>query len=270
MSGQRKLVFLSFADTRLSQSMKRLEKQILALKIFDRVLLCDEFDLDRKFVNDNKSLFFRHTRGFGYFSWKPYLIQRTLLTLDDGDVLVYSDVGNHFEEAKRDRLHEYIAIAENSPAQIIAPRLSSNYPERCWTKHELLDYFGVVDKEEILSSPQYEANFIVIINSSRAREIIQKWNEVFRINPKLFDESQWLPQLQGFVEHRWDQSAFSILGKLFGMAEIPADRDDLVLRLRDKVSRRRWLSFLLFLVRNRLLVYRLRHQRVLAGLSGLA
>jgi len=255
------VVFLSFADSRLSESMKRLRKQVYALNLFDRCLFCNEFNLGSEFVRKNSWAFSYHSRGFGYFLWKPYLIERSLSELRDGDVLVYSDVGNHFRIENAFRLKSYIDLASESVTPILAPKLSSKYLEQAWTKYELLAFLGVENAIEVRLSPQFEANFILIVNRPRAKEMVRKWNEIYEKEPKLFDDSFSSVQLEGFVEHRHDQSAFSVLGKLHGITEIPGDMDDLVLRLRDKVFRKRPALFVLFLLRKGLLARRFLNPR---------
>jgi hypothetical protein len=240
--------------------MKRLRGQVDSLGVFDQLLLLNEFDLETEFVRRNKMVFLFHTGRFGYYVWKPYLIQRTLSELRDGDVLVFSDVGNHFRPEQKHRLKEYIDIARASQTQIIAPQLSSRCAEKYWTKRELLMYFGVEHNEDLLSSGQFETNFILTINNARSREMIAKWNGVYEFDTRLFDDSRTIPQMQGFLEHRHDQSAFSVLGKLYDIARVPAELDDFVLRLRDKVFRSRKFLFLLFLIRKRLLLHRLLHR----------
>jgi hypothetical protein len=192
--------------------------------------------------------------------WKPYLIERALSQLRDGDVLVFSDVGNHFKIENGVRLKQYISLASKSTTTILAPRLSSKYLEQYWTKRELLAFLGVQDVRDICLSPQFETNFILIINQPRAREMMRKWNEIHEKDPALFDDSLSSMQLEGFVEHRHDQSGFSVLGKLYGITQIPGDLDDFVLRLRDKVIRNRRALYLLFLLRNGLLVQRFLRQ----------
>jgi hypothetical protein len=43
--------------------------------------------------------YFRRNQGFGSFIWKPYLLLRKLSHVNDGDVVVYSDLGNHISKS---------------------------------------------------------------------------------------------------------------------------------------------------------------------------
>lgn len=237
--------------------MKRMKEQVRALALFDRCWFCSEFSLPGKFVRRHAWAFSFYSRGFGYYIWKPYLIERALLELEEDDVLVYSDVGNHFDRKSASRLREYIAVASRARTPSLAPQLSSNFPEQHWTKREMIRFLRAEHEDAILHSPQFEANLILIVNQPRAREMIRRWNEVYESEPKLFDDSQSLDQFEGFVEHRHDQSAFSILGKQYGIVRLPPEQDDFVLRKRDTNFRKRDFTFFVFLLRNRLLLHRL-------------
>ena len=237
--------------------MRRLKAQALSMDVFGRLELHDELSLDRKFVRKKAQIFSLRTQGFGYWTWKPYLIERVLQKLNDGEVLVYSDVGNHFNSHARDQLSDYISLASASPVGICAPRLSDRFSEREWTKRELLKYFDVETDVTITNSPQFEANFIVIVAGQHSRSFIRRWNDTHERRLDLFDGVFRCPQFDGFREHRHDQSVFSILGKIYRVAKIPSDRDDFVKRLRDKPMIAANTRYLWFLVRNGLLVERL-------------
>jgi hypothetical protein len=247
-------VFLAFADSRFARSRRRLAAQAADLDLFDRIITLDELALERRFVRQKADFFARRTRGFGFWVWKPYLIERALNTLSDDDVLVYSDVGNHFDAANKYRLAEYVQMAKTARLPILSPALSNAFPEIAWSKRELLAYFGVSDDFEILQSPQREANFIIAVNSPSIRRLVRAWNEVHECSLSLFDDSIYLEQDSRFVAHRHDQSAFSILSKLSGAASLPPSSDDFVLRKRDKVQQQAHLRYLAFLAKNGLLV----------------
>lgn len=252
-----KTVLLCFADSRLSMAMRRVRRQVEGLGVFDKALYYDELDLPRDFVKRNAEVFAHRTRGFGFMTWKPHLIERELLKLDNGDVLVWSDVGNHFDAANAGRLEEYVALARASPASTISTVLAARYPERAWSKREILRHLGVEENAEILDSPQRETNFIVIVNSPASRSFVREWNAAQEAGAALFDDSMWLAQDPAFRENRHDQSAFSILGKLRGAVTIPAEIDDFALRRRDRRPRRALVRYTVFLLRNGLLARRL-------------
>lgn len=52
-------------------------------------------DLDPEFRR-NHSEILTQKRGAGYWLWKPYVIYRSLLSMREGDILMYADAGSHF------------------------------------------------------------------------------------------------------------------------------------------------------------------------------
>ena len=62
---------------------------------FDRTIAYGLPDIDPAFLNANRFTF-SQPRGAGYWLWKPYFILRTLITLDPGDWLMYTDSGMSF------------------------------------------------------------------------------------------------------------------------------------------------------------------------------
>lgn len=237
--------------------MRRFKRQTSAFTAFDRIVLCSELDLDRQFVRKKAHLFATRTRGFGFWTWKPYLIERELLKLNEGDVLIYSDVGSHFIPQAANRIPEYIDLAAASPAGILAPVLPQEFVERDWNKRELLLHLGVEDDDNILDSPQFEANLLVLVNRPGTRELVRKWNAVHEDYVDLFTDDLAGPQAPNFIEHRHDQSVFSLLAKLHGIAPLTAEIDDLVEKCRDRPTQKSRLLYLWFLTRNGLLLRRL-------------
>lgn len=223
--------------------------------VFSSVEVLNEFDLRYDFVQTFKDLFIQRTRGFGYWSWKPEIIYQQLTKLRDGDYLVYSDVGNEFDFSKSHRLDTYIDLLDSAPIPILSPVLSNGFAEKQWTKKELLEYFDLLTKQNIIDKPQYEANFLLMKNCTITRKFITDWQNVFFKDIRLIDDSISTSQLDCFIDHRHDQSVFSLLGKMFGTVTIPMEQDDFVLRKRLKVYRPNIIKKIAFLIKNNLFLH---------------
>ena len=48
------------------------------------------------------------TRGYGYWSWKPFIISKTLEKIDEGDILLYIDIGCELRSDGTQRFIEYL------------------------------------------------------------------------------------------------------------------------------------------------------------------
>lgn len=51
-----------------------------------------------------------YRRSYANWTWKPYLVEKVMAYLEEGDILVYSDGGNHFEYNALPRLEEYLSM----------------------------------------------------------------------------------------------------------------------------------------------------------------
>ena len=70
--------FLSFADSRMSAALERLGRQAEALDFFDEITLFTEHDLSAEFTSRMGRYLTPSCRGFGYWSWKPWVIHHVL------------------------------------------------------------------------------------------------------------------------------------------------------------------------------------------------
>ena len=89
--------------------------------------------------------------------------------------------------------------------------------EKHWTKMDLLTHFNVESQAEIIDSPQRQAAVIFLRKCPESVRLIESWAHVCDQFVNLIDDSPSVnPNSEGFVEHRHDQSVFSVLSKLSG------------------------------------------------------
>lgn len=210
-----KKVLLSFGDSRMKLQAKRLLKQAKAMDLYDEIYICNENNLSTSFRTKYKNQLILGTRGFGYWSWKPQIIYQILNDLQDGDVLQYLDIGCHLNPKGRERLKEYFAIAEAAPSGLFV--FCSNSVEAHFSKGDLLDFLGVRDRADIIYTPQIEAGISFIRKCPATMKILADWLAVIEHDFSLInDDKSKSDNLPGFIEHRHDQSIFSILAKKAG------------------------------------------------------
>jgi len=208
MAGKKYLC--GFADKRLKKSLERFAKQAKQMEIYDGIYLYTEDDLSKDFYNHFRDKF--HLRGFGYWVWKPQIILQTLLRIDEGDLLQYTDVGCHLNKNGIKRLCEYFDIANDSETGLLS--FNMLHTEKEWTKGDLFDYFDVRNCEEIYPG-QIAATVIFIKKCARSIEIIKKYLKVFYDDFSLVDDSPSKSEnFDEFQKHRHDQSVWSILAKI--------------------------------------------------------
>jgi hypothetical protein len=218
--------FVTFADSRLELTLRRVGRQARKLKIFSRIILWNEGDLDQEFRRRNAKLLSPGVRGFGYWIWKPQVILQGLEKCQLGDFLVYADAGCHLNHNGVPRLLDYFAIVKSSDTGILAFELKRNgtviHKEESWNKADTLHHFRMEANESITTTAQIEAAVIIIQKRESTHLFFREWLEVMQSHPNLLDDSESLrPNSADFIEHRYDQAIFSLLAKRDRVALLP-------------------------------------------------
>lgn len=216
--------FCSFGDSHYANSRERITFQATQFEIFKNLFIYSEHDLDVDFRNRFKSQLKLGSKGYGYWVWKPFLILKCLEKIRDNDILLYLDIGCHLNIKGKNRFFHYLEKVRKNKLGILVTQLDFSKPEKFWTKGDLLDFLQVRYRFDILSSPQYQGGILLIRKNNEAISIIKKWLDVFYTNFNLVDDSPSIStNIEGFIEHRNDQSVISLLLKKSKAATIPVD-----------------------------------------------
>lgn len=212
-----KIYICSFSNLFLLPALKRFYNQALDMNIFDDIFLFEELTLGKDFKVRFKDKLNYNVRGFGYWCWKPYIILESLKRIEYNDILIYADTGCHLKKEYIDKMKNYIDYAKEY--DIVAFELGM--PDKLWTKSDLFQYFNVLDNKEITDTNTRCATCIIIKKSDKTIKFVNDWLKVFYNNFNLADDTpSAIKNLDGFIEHRHDQSIFSILSKLYNAKAI--------------------------------------------------
>lgn len=219
-----RIVFCSFADSRFSASINRIRKHALQMSIYDDIYVMTETDLTFDFVKKNKDKLRTGSRGYGYWVWKPQVIKQVFDNIAEGDVVHYADVGCWLNPKGRSRMLEYIDKVEQSFSGLLGFRVPEARPpeletfsflEKTWTKGDLFDYFRVREDPDVYCTEQFIATTFLMRKNKKTERFIEDWKKVWDEGFYLIDDTPSISRnFNGFIEHRHDQSAFSILMKL--------------------------------------------------------
>lgn len=182
-------------------------------------------DISKKFYAKNKSILNAH-RGNGYWLWKPYFIKRVMEEMKEEDCLVYTDAGmfylnnlKRYEKEMKDKGH-WLVCQE------------TGYLERKYTKRDVFVYMGL-DSVEYTDTIQRAGGAIVLIKCGKSMRLVDEWLS-YACDPRMITD---IPNTCGednyndFIDHRHDQSIFSLLTKKYG-AETDLLFEDFALRKR--------------------------------------
>jgi hypothetical protein len=189
---------------------ERLVKQIERTKLFDEVILyTDEYlKKDEYFWSKHGDFVENNKRGYGYWLWKPYITKITMDKMKDGDILFYLDSGCEFELKKKNLLEQFFEYVKTD--LLIG---SSTYQIECkYNKMDLLLHFDAVD-DHFSKNFQRQAGTNLFLVCEKTRSFVNEWYENC-CNYHLIDDSpSVVPNHPIFIEHRHDQSVYSILFK---------------------------------------------------------
>lgn len=156
---------------------------------------------------------FPGSKGFGWYAWKPHIIHRTLDLANDGDLVIYQDVGRRdpilitsplgFWNAYLDQIHQECIPGVEIPWW---------GPNRLWTKSFAFDFLGLNDPA-YHEAPQVQASWSVWRKTPSTLAFASEWAALSTQRSLIGGE---LPQgitgeCSGFIEHRWDQSLLTLL-----------------------------------------------------------
>ncbi len=213
--------FLSFGDSRMSNAKQRIARQAKEMNVFDKILVWDENDLDTEFRKKWRHVMNSNTRGYGYWVWKPYIILKALNSLPENAILLYLDVGCHFNPKGKKRLNNYFNEILMDDLGVKAFPVSILHRERGverrWTKGDIFDFFSCRDSMLVTHTAQIESGHIFIRKCHSSVKFIKEWYQAYEDHYSFATDSpSESNNFPDFIENRHDQSIFSILFKIRG------------------------------------------------------
>lgn len=161
-----------------------------------------------RFFNEHQDIF-QYEKYCGYFLWKPFIIQHVLEMYDCNNVL-YCDVNMVFDN--------FPAFEELYKKTIEKDHVFTiqhwNRDSQDWTKRDVFVYMQM-DYPEAWN---YKQHWTSILGFDRvySNQVFLERYLYFCSNKALVTDEPNIygaDNLPGFVEHRWEQSVFSLLAK---------------------------------------------------------
>lgn len=217
--------FISFANDIMYGALERIGREAEMSGYFTDVMLFTDKKFDKEYYEKYGYIYEKYKRGYGYWVWKTYILKKALEDLREGDYIVYLDSGCEIQSGNEAKFKEYLHEADTCDLGLVCfsvPFTSG----RQYTKMDLIDYcnrtFGCQENMNgFLSTEQIMAGLLVIRKNKNVIEFLDKWYDVMHHHIELFDDTpSKLPNYEGFIESRHDQSVFSLLIKIYGGAII--------------------------------------------------
>ncbi len=203
--------FITYGDNNFKNSKKRLEQEAKNVGWFDSISVFGPEDLDNEFKTRFKDVL-KHSKGGGYWIWKPYIIKKKLDEIDNDDILIYLDAGCSINPLGKDRFDEYIDMLGNREEGVISFQM--HHAENIWTNKKVFDYFNIDINSEVANSGQITGNTNIFKKNANSTKLVNLWYKCLNDDPLLFTDYYSNNQEAYFKAHRHDQSVFSLIRKI--------------------------------------------------------
>jgi hypothetical protein len=172
----------------------------------------DDLRNDPEFWNKHEKFMDSHPRGYGHWLWKPWLIHKTMQSLQDDDILIYADAGCTINHKGSEKLNEYIKMVQENEFGLLLFTLTDDdmHSEHKWTKATTLSALHATLEDTY--SKQLMATVMIIKKTSHTTSFVKDWYDLCS-NYILIDDTLTNHEHPEFNDHRHDQSVFSLLVK---------------------------------------------------------
>jgi hypothetical protein len=222
------IYFVTYGNEKFKHSVKRIVKESHRIRVFDEVLHFSEKDLPAYI---KASILFSSAKGGGYWLWKPFIVQKVLERAQKDDIVIYSDAGNKL--FKSNKWEEYIHLLKNYDSIFFQYKDNTDYlwsknninlndsPKlKYWIKKSAVDHFQILfnNDDQWLEKNKLVAGFFLLKKTDSTLKLIDEWLKTMLFFPltitDLF-ETEKRDQIEGFSQHRHDQSILSVLVRYY-------------------------------------------------------
>lgn len=197
-------------------SVRRLCDEAKRLEMFDEIRGFTEMDLknDKDFWTKHGKFIESHRRGYGYWVWKPFLIQKVLDEIKENDILIYCDAGCQINIQGKRRLMEYIDMLNSNVEDHGVISFQLEFEEFQYTKQAVFDQLQYEERNTL----QCLSGIQIYKKNTHSKNIIHELKKYCE-HYNLIDDSLNI-ECNGFIENRHDQSVYSILVKKHGSIKL--------------------------------------------------
>lgn len=207
------IYLITFGNQKYYKSLERLKQQAININFFNDIYTFTDNDLrnDSNFWETHKHFIENNNRGYGYWLWKSYIIEKILNKINMNDIIIYMDAGCSINSNGINRLKEYINIVNNNNYGIITFELTSI--EKCYTKMHLFEYLNCIHFKD---SRQLMATSFILRKCDHTINTIREWKDLCYNYNLINDNYCNVKNDESFIDHRHDQSIFSLVNKKNG------------------------------------------------------
>jgi hypothetical protein len=161
--------------------------------------------LDPEFVEKNAHIL-SHSKGAGYWLWKPYIILKTLKEAPENAIVIYADAAFTFHNTLRptlEKLKDYDVILHSYQSL-------NDFTTEHMVKREALMRMGC-DTEACRKDRGICSSFLIVKNTPLARNFMAEWLKYTQDPNILIDGPSSLPEHPKFIEHHREEAILTVV-----------------------------------------------------------
>ena len=212
-----KIKLITFGKGNFIEPANRLMESVKQLGVNKTKLILDS-DLSNEFKTEYDYLL-KHTQGYGFCMWKPYIIKQELSKLNSDEILIYLDS----TDLPSSKFFEIVVSKLEKHDYLFANR--GYGPNSAWTKRDTFVLMGC-DEPKYWNPGQLEAGLICMKNTEFNQNLLDEWFGYCKNSAIISDDPNTcgLPNFP-MQAHRHDQSILTNLQIKYNMTmtDIPSD-----------------------------------------------
>lgn len=163
---------ISFRNSDYKSTADRFLRQVETCPFITSVSVKSEADIQPLIKRHRLHFAVRKKIGFGDWVWKPYIILEQLKSMPEGEVLIYSDLGNHWNPQGGPVMHEWVGMLSEQ-AGVGAFTAGDAYSPGQFVRIEHVESYA---PEFFSSPPPYVyAGLLLFRNSATVRSLVADW-----------------------------------------------------------------------------------------------
>lgn len=181
------------------------------------VLSPDYFQNDTSFTTRYADIL-ELSRGYGYWSWKPYVLGKYMYhNASENDLVCYSDANYQTKKPFVSYIEAVLQLRQCKILMFTSKPSEGTYPERSWTKHDAFVLMNVPFHENYTMTHQVWAGFVCLVKNFETTQFVHQWLTYAGDERIITDApSQFGSEDAAFRENRHDQTIASLLMKKWG------------------------------------------------------
>lgn len=203
------ICLVNFADKNYHSSQVRNSQTGMKIGGFDKVFSFTPDDIPKDFFSKYEHIL-SNKRGSGYWLWKPLFVKTALDRVAEGDYVFWCDAGADFIA----NINSLIDFAKEKNIDVLP--FESQFLEKQYTKRDAF-IIADLDVPEIYDSKHRICSFFLIKKTKLSVQFIEEFLSLACDERMITDSVNQLGKenYPEFIEHRHDQSIFSLLTKKY-------------------------------------------------------